>query len=190
MNSIQELVLRGDVENSYSYITTFSNLVRKTLNYSEKEFIEVEKELELLNIYLKLEKLRFKDQFNYSISENLPDGLMVPPLLIQPFAENALVHGLLHKEGMKELRIALQLKENHLECIVEDNGVGRERSKEINARQRKDHESFSGHAMKKRFDILGHLIDGDYGYTFIDLEENGKVIGTRVILHIPFVRKF
>lgn len=190
LNSIQDLVLRGDVENSYSYITTFSNLVRKTLNYSEKEFIEVEKELELLNIYLKLEKLRFKDQFNYSISEDLPDGLMVPPLLIQPFAENALVHGLLHKEGMKELRIALQLKEDYLECIVEDNGVGRERSKEINARQRKDHESFSGHAMKKRFDILGHLIDGDYGYTFIDLEENGKVIGTRVILHIPFVRKF
>ena len=85
---------------------------------------EVEKELELLDIYLKLEKLRFKDQFSYSISEDLPDGLMVPPLLIQPFAENALVHGLLHKEGMKELRIQLHLKDDYLECIVEDNGIG------------------------------------------------------------------
>ncbi len=190
LNSIQDLVLKGDVENSYTYITKFANLVRKTLNYSEQEFISLDKEIELLRIYLTLEELRFKQQFTYAIEiHELPDGIKIPPLIIQPFVENALVHGLLHKEGDKHLQIDFYFTDL-LECIITDNGIGREKSKLINERQRKDHESFAGKAMKRRFELLKHLMEGDFGYRFENVTENDQVVGTKVILRIPVQHEF
>ncbi len=189
LNSIQDLILKGDVENSYSYITTFSNMVRRTLNYSEKDFIDIDQELKLLELYLSLEKLRFKKDLDYKIHiENMED-IMIPPLLIQPFIENALVHGLLHKEGKKILLITLKI-EDTLVCIIEDNGVGREKSKQIKQRQKVEHESFSGNAIQKRFEILSKVFGGNFGYMFEDLFEGDVSIGTRVTLKIPFKRKF
>ena len=141
LNSIQDLILKGDVEHSYSYITTFSNLVRRTLSYSEKDFIEFDQEIKLLELYLSLEKLRFKKDFSYTINFENMEEIMLPPLLVQPFIENALLHGLLHKEGAKTLTISFKLKET-LICVVEDNGIGREKSKAIKLRQGSEHESF------------------------------------------------
>lgn len=189
LNSIQDLVLKGDVENSYSYITTFSNLVRRTLNYSEKDFIDFEQEIKLLELYLSLEKLRFKKELNYTIQTNNITDILIPPLLIQPFVENALIHGLLHRDGEKRLRIHFELK-NVLICIVEDNGVGREKAKAIKQRQRSEHESFSGKAIHKRFEILSNVFDGAFGYEYEDLYENNEACGTRVILKIPIKHKF
>jgi hypothetical protein len=189
LNSIQDLILKGDVEHSYSYITTFSNLVRRTLNYSDKDFIDFEQELKLLELYLSLEKLRFKKDFSFSLETNSITDIQVPPMLIQPFIENALVHGLLHKEGEKKLKISFKLND-HLICIVEDNGVGRAHAKAIKERQRTDHESFSVQAIRKRFEILSSHFQGELGYTYEDLEENGKPTGTRVILQIPVRHKF
>ncbi len=189
LNSIQDLILKGDVEHSYSYITTFSNLVRRTLNYSEKDFIDFEQEIKLLELYLTLEKLRFKKDLNYSIDTTNVTDIMLPPLLIQPFVENSLLHGLLHKEGQKDLKITFELKDA-LVCTIEDNGIGRERSKAIKLRQRSEHESFSGKAIRKRFDILSNVFKGDYGYTYEDLYENNEAAGTKVILTIPVKRKF
>lgn len=190
LNSIQDLVLKGDVENSYTYITKFANLVRKTLNYSEQEFISLDKEIELLKIYLTLEELRFKHQFTYEINtHSLPDGIKIPPLIIQPFVENALVHGLLHKSGEKHLQIDFYFTDL-LECIIQDNGIGREQSKLINQRQRKDHESFASKAMKKRFELLEHLMEGDFGYDFEDIQKNDVLIGTKVKLRIPIQHEY
>jgi LytS/YehU family sensor histidine kinase len=189
LNSIQDLVLKGDVENSYSYITTFSNLVRRTLNYSEKDFIDFDQELKLLELYLSLEKLRFKKDFNYSIETIDVNDIMLPPLLVQPFIENSLVHGLLHKEGQKNLKITFELKEV-LICTIEDNGVGREKAKAIKLRQRSEHESFSGKAIHKRFEILSNVFGGQFGYIYEDLYENGVGIGTKVVLRIPIKHKF
>lgn len=189
LNSIQDLILKGDVEHSYSYITTFSNLVRRTLSYSEKDFIEFDQEIKLLEIYLSLEKLRFKKDFNYTIQTNEISDVMLPPLLIQPFIENSLVHGLLHREGQKELTISFHLDEV-LVCVIEDNGIGREKSKEIKLRQRADHESFSSKAIEKRFEILSKVFKGDFGYVYEDLMENGEVRGTKVTLRIPIKYNF
>ncbi len=189
LNSIQDLVLKGDVENSYSYITTFSNLVRSTLNYSEKDFIDFDQEIKLLNLYLSLEQLRFKKKLVYEIDADDIDDIQLPPLLIQPFVENALVHGLLHKEGEKRLTIRFELREA-LICTVEDNGIGRERSKAIKERQRSEHESFSGKAIRKRFDILSDVFQGEFGYQYEDLMENGQATGTRITLTIPVKRNF
>jgi hypothetical protein len=189
LNSIQDLILKGDVENSYSYITTFSNLVRSTLNHSEQEFIDFEQEVKLLELYLSLEKLRFKKNLNYTIEIKNVEDIMLPPLIIQPFIENALVHGLLHKEGAKELKISFEAKE-HLICIIEDNGIGRERAKSIKKRQRSEHESFSGKAIRKRFEILSKIFEGDFGFEYEDLYLNGEGSGTKVILTIPIKHKF
>jgi len=189
LNSIQDLVLKGDVEHSYSYITTFSNLVRRTLNYSEKDLIDFEQEIKLLELYLSLEKLRFKKELNFTINKNNIEDIMLPPLLIQPFIENALIHGLLHKEGEKNLKITFELKEK-LVCTIEDNGIGREKAKAIKLRQRSEHESFSGKAIHKRFEILSKVFEGNFGYTYEDLYENNEAVGTKVILNIPIRRKF
>jgi LytS/YehU family sensor histidine kinase len=189
LNSIQDLILKGDVEHSYSYITTFSNLVRRTLSYSEKDFIDFDQEIKLLELYLSLEKLRFKKDFNYSINYENVDDIMIPPLLVQPFIENALVHGLLHKEGEKKLKITFELRDV-LICTVEDNGVGREKAKTIRMRQNADHESFSSKAILNRFEILSAVFDGEFGYVFEDLYENDESTGTRVIMRIPIKHKF
>jgi Histidine kinase/Y_Y_Y domain len=189
LNSIQDLILKGDVENSYSYITTFSNLVRRTLNYSDKDFIDFEQEIKLLELYLSLEKLRFKKGLDYEMRTGNISDIMIPPLLIQPFIENALVHGLLHREGDKKLIISFELGES-LVCIVEDNGVGREKSKAIKKRQRSEHESFSGKAIHTRFDILSTALKGNFGYTYEDMYQENEPAGTRVRLIIPVKRKF
>jgi LytS/YehU family sensor histidine kinase len=189
LNSVQDLILKGDVEHSYTYITTFSNLVRRTLNYSEKDFIDFEQEIKLLELYLSLEKLRFKKELNYEILYNNIEDIMIPPLLVQPFIENSLVHGLLHKEGIKNLKITFYLKDR-LICTIEDNGIGREKAKAIKLRQRSDHESFSGRAIKKRFEILSTVFGGEFGYEYEDLTTNGEAIGTKVTLMIPVKYKF
>lgn len=189
LNSIQDLILKGDIEQSYSYITTFSNLVRRTLSYSEKDFIDFEQEIKLLELYLSLEQLRFRKDLQYELHYTNVEDIMLPPLLIQPFIENALVHGLLHKEGEKKLVVRFELK-NDLLCIIEDNGIGREKAKSIRMRQRSEHESFSGKAIRKRFDILSNVLDGKFGYTYEDLYQDGVACGTRVTLTIPVKHKF
>ena len=189
LNSIQDLVLKGNIENSYSYITTFSNLIRQMLTYSENEFIEFEQEIRLLELYLSLEKLRFKKDFNFEIAVNNVEDIMIPPLLIQPFIENALVHGLIHKEGSKKLLVYFRMEES-LICIVEDNGVGREKAKAIKIRQRSEHESFSNKAILKRFEILSNVMNSKFGYEYEDLYENDVPAGTRVRLTIPVKHKF
>ena len=189
LNSIQDLILKGDVENSYSYITTFSNLVRRTLSYSDKDFIDFEQEIKLIELYLSLEKLRFKKDLNYTINTNNIGDIQIPPMLIQPFIENALVHGLLHKEGTKQLSISFHLNDV-LTCTIEDNGVGREKSKAIKQRQRADHESFAGKAIDKRFEILSNIFGGDFGIVYEDLQENNEATGTKVILRMPVKHRF
>lgn len=189
LNSIQDLVLKGDVDNSYTFITKFSNLVRRTLHYSDKDFVEFNQEIKLLELYLSLEKLRFRDDLEFTLDIDGIDDIMIPPMLIQPFIENSLLHGLLHKEGKKQLSVRFSLGEN-LICIVEDNGVGREKAKEIKNRQRAEHESFAGQAIKNRFSILSRLYKGELGYTYEDLYDGDRPTGTRVKLTIPFKRNF
>ena len=189
LNSIQDLVLKGDVENSYTYINAFADMVRRTLNYSDRDFIEFEQEIKLLEIYLSLEKLRFKKDFFYEINSSEVSEVMIPPMLIQPFIENALIHGLLHKNGEKKLTISFRLDEQ-LVCTIEDNGIGRERANEIKARKKVNYESFSLNAIKKRFEILRSYYPNDIGFTHSDILENNVVMGTRVELRIPFKRRF
>lgn len=191
LNSIQDLVLQQDQDKAYSYIGKFAKLVRQVLHYSDKDFIDIDEEVAMLSVYLELEELRFKKDFTYTIdAENLQD-VQIPPMLIQPFAENALKHGLLHLKGAKTLHISFRVKEEIVTCIVEDNGIGRAKSAEIKARQNRKHQSFSVKGTKDRFEILQQQYGGNLGVTFEDLKnEANEAKGTRVTLQIPCKRKY
>lgn len=189
INSIQDLILKGDIDNSYNYIIKFSQLVRQTLDFSDKEFIDIEDEIQLLEVYLELEKLRFKDDFEYTINLNNANDLKVPPMLIQPFVENAIKHGLLHREGLKKLDISFE-KDAVLKCIVTDNGIGRKEAQEIKERQRKNHKSFSINAIKNRFEIMKAQHTEDLGINYSDILINNEIKGTKVIIKLPFKQRY
>ena len=184
LNSIQALILKEDVKNSYNYIVKFSTLVRNTLSYSDKSFISFDEEIKLLQMYLDLEKLRFKDGFNFKLTTYAHIKGYIPPMLIQPFVENAIKHGLLHSKEEKTLSIEFKLGDVLL-CIVEDNGIGREKSMEIKKRQGRKHEAFSVNALEQRFMILNEIYGSQIGFKIIDLKSGNKAMGTRVEIRIP-----
>lgn len=188
LNSIQDLILKEKTDESYDYIVLFAELVRSTLNYSNQDFIPIQKEIEFLNVYLSLEKLRFKDEFTYQIDYSGPTHIEVPSLIIQPFIENALVHGLLHKEGHKNLKVEFIFKE-HLVCVVTDNGIGRKKSKEIQKRQGGQHNSFALGAIRKRLAILAKKYGDEVGFVVHDICEEESTAGTSVHVTIPHNRK-
>jgi len=188
LNSIQDLILQEDTDSSYDYIVLFANLVRSTLNYSNQDFIPIEKEMEFLETYLKLENLRFEEDFSYKLNYSGSSELQVPSLIVQPFIENALFHGLLHKSGKKTLEINFEFN-TQLTCTITDNGVGRARAKEIQERQGHLRESFALSAIKKRLAILSENHKGA-GYTVHDLFEDNQATGTRVKVVMPFKEPF
>jgi sensor histidine kinase YesM len=186
LNSIQDLILREETDASYDYIVLFSELVRNTLNYSNKDFIPITSELKFIDIYLQLEKLRFEDSFSYTITYNGEKSILVPSLIVQPFIENALKHGLLHKSGDKKLSIHFELT-HQLVCTIIDNGIGRKAAQKIQERQGNKHESFALEAIKKRLNILSRSYGKEIGFEVFDLE---NPTGTKIKLFIPFKNKY
>src|SRR4029079_5651788 len=131
LSSINRFILKNESKTASNYLTRFSRLMRMVLLNSQKPLIALDDELEMLGIYLEMERLRFKDSFDYSITflnAIDSDNVFIPPLLLQPFCENAIWHGLMHKEGKGRLEVELSTKEQMLHCIITDNGVGREKA--------------------------------------------------------------
>ena len=141
MNSIQALVMARKTEEASLYISKFGRLLRQVLNNSDKTLISLENELETLQLYIELEKLRMNMVLDYRIDMNDEvdlNGEMVPPLVFQPFVENALWHGLSNKDGEKKLSILINEQNGWLETIIEDNGIGRSKADEI---KKQDHKA-------------------------------------------------
>ncbi len=162
--------------------------MREILDMSGKDEVSLSREIKLLDTYLELEKLRFGDEFIFKIKvddEIDVDHLQLPPMIIQPFIENALKHGLLHKKGDKNLVIEFSLKEGILICEIVDNGVGRKKSEEIKARNARTHHSFATQATENRMDLLNSFNDKKYSFEIIDLYDDEKSLGTKVIISIP-----
>lgn len=191
LNSIQALVLRQDAEKSYDYIVMFSDLVRKTLLFSEQDFIPLKDEITFLEIYLKLESLRMKEEFSYSITTIGNDSIQIPSLLNQPFLENAIHHGLLHKSGKKQLDVIFECNNGVASCTITDNGIGREQALKIKERQRSTYESFSLKATNQRLQLLSKQNNQVYTYEIDDLaDDSGKATGTKVIVNFPFKHNY
>lgn len=187
LNSIQALVLEKDIKNANYYLSRFSTLTRKILAASDSNDISLEEEISILELYLEMEKLRFGDDFKYEI-KNLADGyLKIPSMIIQPYVENALKHGLLHKKGDKKLDIIFEKKGNQLICIIDDNGVGRLKAMEIKNRQQKQHSSFATRAIEKRISLLNESRSVKIELEIKDKSENDIPTGTTIIIRIPYV---
>ena len=187
INSIQDLVLRKKTIKSYDYLEAFSRLVRTTLDHSEREYVTLKEEIKFLELYLSLESLRFDNNFEKSIEvKNINQNIVIPSLIVQPFIENALKHGLLHKLGSKKLQIIFEKENsNRISCMIIDNGVGRKEAERIISRRGNKHSSFSTNAIKNRLNILAEEMNEECYYEIIDLKNNNEPIGTKVKLVLP-----
>ncbi|MDP9079782.1 MAG: tetratricopeptide repeat protein [Bacteroidota bacterium] len=190
LNTIQSYVYTNDKKNAVYYLGKFSDLTRKILYNSNKEMVSLEEEIEQLQLYIEIEKARFGDSIEICINVDPSldlEGIMLPPMLIQPHVENAIKHGLLHQTGEKKLSIKISGIQNIGELTIEisDNGIGRQQSFSIN-RQNPGHRSFSTTATEKRIELINGIFDKKIKLEIIDKKDSeGKPVGTSVIIHIP-----
>ncbi len=182
INTIQAQIISADKDEAYDNLNTFSKLIRSSLEHSTKNFIPIKDDEIFLSNYLKLESIRFNNTLNYTIEMDdiLKDlNPQIPSLITQPFVENAVKHGLMHKsDGEKELHIAYRLEGQELSVEILDNGIGRVKSAEINERNRRDkHVSYATGAIEKRLEVLRDLEHKNLNISISDLK-----IGTRVLI--------
>lgn len=189
MSLIQGKVLNGLKEEANDQIQYFSSLLRQILNFSGKETILLNDEIEVLQKYLLIEKSRFDGELDYNITINQAaqhEMIRIPSLLTQPFVENALRHGLMHKIGEKVLKIDFSLRDDTLIITIKDNGIGRKASGEFNKTRRKEHQSFAVEANQKRIDLLNASRKRHISLKIIDhFNEHNIASGTSVIIQVP-----
>lgn len=191
LNAIQECIISEKYDAAYEYLSRFSKLLRLVLNHSEKNFISLKEELETIQLYLSLEELRFNHTFTYEIVVNddiETDDIMVPSLLLQPFVENAIWHGLINKQGIKKLKLSFKEEKNMIKCIIEDNGIGRKRSAWIKEQKLGANQFSSKGTMlsEKRIQILNQQFSNMAQIETIDHYDQGqRSMGTSVIITLP-----
>jgi hypothetical protein len=188
LNTIQEFIITNQKEVASEYLADFADLMRKYLEQSKCEEITISEEIETLEIYLSLEDLRVDGQLNYSIQcepTMNPYEITLPVMLLQPFIENSIKHGLLHKEGEKRMSISFRMKsQNRIECIIEDNGVGRAASEMIKANRTHNHDSFATDAINNKVDLVNKSSERNLSIEIIDLFSGDEAKGTKIIVEL------
>ena len=184
LNSVNSFIASNDERAANKYLTEFSQLMRSVLENSEEDFIPLEKEIELLQLYVKLEHFRFKDKFDYTInvSENLNiHEFVIPPMLLQPYVENAVWHGLRYKEerGLLEINFD-QVDSETVKITISDNGIGRKKSKAFKTENQKKQKSKGMGNIQKRISILNEMYKDKVDVMVSNVFENEE--GTRVEL--------
>jgi hypothetical protein len=189
MNSIQSFVSTNDSYSAEKYLARFSRLMRYILENSSKQYVCLDDELTMLKLYIELEQLRFdnKFKFEFNVARNIDsEFIYIPPMLTQPYIENAIVHGLCNKptsDGF--LSIRYEIEDNVLICVIKDNGVGRKYTSQLKVNQKQMHKSMGMQVTKERFDMLGKTNKLDFSSVITDLyDENGNANGTEVKLRI------
>lgn len=189
LNSIQQYVLQGNVVEANKYLSKFSRLQREVLNHSDQDFIPLEKEIEVLTLYLELEQLRFDGNFTCEIKTDIAiddDEIKIPPMIVQPFVENSIWHGLMPKQGERWVHIHFKLSSDDLLiCTVTDNGIGRDASARLKQNGHTQHKSKGLSLVYDRLNILRQQYGQAFEVTIKDLADNNNVpAGTEVKLHI------
>ncbi len=190
LNSINTFILLNDPKNASGYLQKFSRLIRKVLDASRSEYSSLRDELDTLRYYIELEQMRYGGRFNFIINvpETLnPDAFELPPMLVQPYVENAIWHGLMNREAEGGLLLLDVFEQNNSLVIkVEDNGVGRKKAAELKSRSAVAHKSHGMQVTDERIRIINELYHTSATVTIEDLfDEKGEGKGTRVILTIP-----
>ncbi|MGI9543729.1 MAG: two-component regulator propeller domain-containing protein [Cyclobacteriaceae bacterium] len=193
LNSINRYIVKSDPETASGYLTKFSRLIRLILQNSKSPAVPLESELEALQLYIEMEEMRFDNQFDYKIQvgKNIePQYVVVPPMILQPYVENAIWHGLMHKEAKGSLLIDLSLEEKWLRCVIEDNGIGRKKAQKLKSKSATRKKSMGMKITSDRLSLVNHLYNQKTKVDVIDLEDaNKKPSGTRVIVHIPLIEE-
>jgi pentatricopeptide repeat protein len=187
LGSISSFIVNNGTESAIKYLAKFSKLMRLTLEYSKESLIPIDKEIESLQNYLELEQLRFNHKFNFTIikSKDIEDDVALPPLLLQPFIENAIIHGVIPKKGLGQIDIHFSVNDKNLICIIEDNGIGFEKSKAIKENSVVVHKSMALDITKKRLQMIASSTNQKADFSIDEIKNNNEVIGTKVLLHLP-----
>jgi len=189
LNSINRYIVKNDHKTASFYLTKFAKLIRMILDNSENHLVTLSQELEALKLYIDIEALRFDHKFSYEIdiAEGVySDTLLVPPMIIQPFVENAIWHGLLHKESHGKMHLRFYLQDDLLVCEVEDDGIGREKAMEMKSKSATTRKSLGLKITADRIEILNEKTNSRGGITFEDIKDiSGNAQGTKVNIRIP-----
>lgn len=186
LNTLQRFILEEDITNAHAYLIKFSKLLRKLLESSTADTISLKEEIEILSTYVEIEKMRFDNAFDFSVRAEINNtaDLYIPFMLVQPFVENAIWHGLMPKKDNRRLQVTFtELGENHILCEVDDNGVGR-----FQTTGQKDplkQKSMAIDFIKQRLEIIGKVSGIKGSLSIIDKMENGQAAGTLVKIIIP-----
>jgi sensor histidine kinase YesM len=191
LNSIQSFVMTHDAITANSYLSKFANLIRMFLDSSRSKYTSLQEEIKLLNIYIEMESLRFEDKFDFTIEvdQDVNKYIEIPTMILQPFVENAINHGLRYKRMKGVLKIHFYYSKDHLICRMEDNGVGRKVAKEIQSKTRKGYKSQGLKITSERLVTYNTINESNIGFSVVDLvtdlhEGNGDR-GTVVEVRFP-----
>lgn len=188
LNSVNNFISKNDEKSANKFLTDFSKLMRLVLNHSQKEFIALDEELNLIELYLKLEHLRFRDKFDFDFQKvptlsNL--DLQIPPMLIQPFIENAIWHGLRYKKEKGHLNVSIQQEGETILVEIKDNGIGRQKSLALKTTNQKNYQSEGMKNVGKRLELINEIYGKNYQIDIRDAMPNQEETGTIVQLKIP-----
>jgi sensor histidine kinase YesM len=193
LNSIQHYILNSKGDEAVKYLNKFAKLIRIILSNSEKPTVTINEDIEALRFYLELERMRFENKFEYSIKiDESIDGDYdeIPPMLIQPYLENAILHGINPKDGNGKIEITMKIVNQFIKISIADDGIGREKSKAIQSLQpAARHKSLGMKITKDRVRILNNIHQSNLNVNIIDLyNDKMEAIGTQVDLFIPYVK--
>jgi ligand-binding sensor domain-containing protein len=190
INSIQSFVVNNDIDNAIHYLSKFSQLMRRILSNSGESFVPLRDELQALRLYLEIESLRFHGKFSFDIQMDpeIDDNFLeIPPMILQPYVENAILHGLMHSPKKGHLQISLTLNGDNVLCVIQDDGIGRERAAQIRKESGIERKSRGMLITQERLDILNQYSEDIYTVNVIDLhDKDGQAAGTRVEIRIHY----
>ncbi|HYH14615.1 MAG TPA: histidine kinase, partial [Flavisolibacter sp.] len=193
LNAINHFILKNENQAAASYLTKFSRLVRLVLQTSSQKTVSLFDEMEMLRFYIELEQMRFKKQFTFDIlydPELEVEDIFIPPLLLQPFVENAIWHGLMHSHLPGHLAITLQLKNNILYCTITDNGIGRQKAADLKSKSASSNKSMGLQITANRLKLLNQEHNDAFFLQIKDLKNAaGEGCGTEVKIKIPISTK-
>ncbi len=188
LGAISGFIINNGTDHAIKYLAKFSKLMRLTLEYSKESLIPIEKEIESLQNYLELEKLRFNNAFTYTItkSDAIEDDMGIPPLLIQPLIENAIMHGIIVKKESGNITVNFLVEDNAIVCEVIDNGIGIEKSIQSKENSVQIHKSMALDIIKKRLKMMTKVSNRKANMISNQINDNqGNSLGTKVVITLP-----
>jgi sensor histidine kinase YesM len=189
LNSVQYYILDNQIDSALEFISEFSSLMRISLYNSGRESVSLTDEIEFLRAYLRIESKRFAGKLHYTVNasdEVLEESYRVPPMLIQPYIENAIVHGILNRNGNGNVDVTFVTKENLLVCEIVDDGIGREAANRIKEKMGgRNYRSVGMGITQARLNLLNHLEQDAFSVNITDLMNGGAPMGTKVTITFP-----